>query len=59
MSQRSQKALVFTLFVAVVGGLGLGYCELAYRNGSDLLKDGGLIAGVSAVTAAFLRVFAK
>lgn len=30
--------------VAIVGLLGLGYCQIAYQNGFDLLKDGGLVA---------------
>lgn len=30
--------------VAIVGLLGLGYCHLAYKNGIDILKDGGLVA---------------
>ena len=43
-----KKALVGVLFLAVLGGLGLWYCEIVYRNGADPLKDGGLIAGVAA-----------
>lgn len=31
-------------YIVVIGGLGLAYCSLAYRNGVDLVKDGGLIA---------------
>jgi hypothetical protein len=45
------------LFILVVGGLGLGYCEVMYRNGADPLKDGALIGGVTAITAAFFKFF--
>ncbi len=39
----------------VVGGLGLGYCQMMYHNGADPLKDGGLIAIVGGLSAVVMR----
>lgn len=40
------------LAITVVGAIGLAYCSLAYHNGTDLTKDGGLIALVGGLSAA-------
>lgn len=44
------------LGVLVVGGLGLGYCQLMYQNGADPMKDGGLIALVAGLVGAWAKV---
>ena len=45
----------FVLFLLVVGGLGLGYCSLAYANGVDIAKDGGLIAIITAASGLWFK----
>ncbi len=45
----------FLLFVLLVGGLGLGYCQVVYHNGSDPLKDGGLIALVAGLVGLWAK----
>lgn len=52
-----KRALVVILGVAVIGGLGLGYCALAFKNGVDLFKDGGLMALISGLTLAASKLF--
>ena len=45
------------LGILIIGGLGLGYCQLMYHNGADPLKDGGLIAivgGLAGVAGRFV-----
>ena len=44
----------FIVFALVIGGLGLGYCEIAYKNGADI-KDTGLIALITAATGAWFK----
>ena len=39
----------------IIGGLGLGYCEIMYVHGADPLKDGGLITIVGGLAAAVGR----
>ena len=56
MSAPIQKMLVVVLGIAVVGGIGLGYCSIAYSNGVDPLKDGALMAFISAATVAMSKL---
>lgn len=42
-----KRNLIGVIGLAVLGVLGLTYCEMVYRNGADPLKDGGLMAGVA------------
>jgi len=48
----------FCLFALTVGGLGLGYCEIMYKNGVDPIKDGGLIAIVAGLVATWNKLTA-
>lgn len=57
MSERNQKTLLGILAIAVIGGIGLGYCALAFQNGISLGKDTGLIAivgGLAGIAGKFL-----
>ena len=36
--------------IALIGAIGLGYCHIAYANGIDVIKDGGLIALITAAS---------
>ena len=47
--------IYFILFAMVIGGLGLGYCQLAYANGADVPKDTALIALITAATGAWFK----
>jgi hypothetical protein len=47
------------LAITVVGAIGLAYCSLAYHNGTDLTKDGGLIALVGGLSAAATKIFSS
>ena len=39
------------LAIALIGAIGLAYCEIAYANGVDVIKDGGLIALITAASS--------
>lgn len=52
----SKHPVWMLLGILVVGGLGLGYCQVMYHNGADPLKDGGLIAIVGGLSAAVARL---
>lgn len=39
----------------VVGGIGLGYCQIMYHNGADPLKDGALVSLVGGLSLAVGR----
>ena len=54
MSDKSHPVWII-LGILVVGGLGLGYCQLAYLNGADIIKDGGLVALVGGLAGALGR----
>lgn len=40
-------------FILIVGGLGLGYCQIMYHNGADPMKDGALVAIVGGIAGAW------
>lgn len=57
MTERNQKLLLMILAMTVIGGIGLGYCALAFNNGISLGKDTGLIAivgGLAGIAGRFL-----
>ena len=49
--QNQKHPIWLILGFLVVGGLGLGYCSLMYANGVDPMKDGGLIAIITGLSA--------
>lgn len=49
----------FLLFILVVGVVGLGYCQVMYENGTDPLKDGGLIAIVAGMVGLWSKFGGK